>query len=99
MSLDIVRLLQVSSYSGCLSAALDGGYEDGAKTYSLVSGGYTSALCLGGFFGPTAGGFLYDQVGFRGATVLVQGLATVSLLLLLLRLRGNRDRYQEISDQ
>ena len=72
MSLD--TSIQVSSYSGCRSAALEGGYEDGAKTNSLVAGVYASGHCFGGFFGSTAGGFLYDQVGFRGGTVLVQGM-------------------------
>ena len=90
----------MSSYSGCRSAALEGGYEDGAKTNSLVAGVYASGYCFGGFFGFTAGGLLYDQVGFRGATVLVQGLAAVSLVLLLLSgRRENKDRYQEIGDQ
>ena len=89
----------VSTFSGCQAAALDAGYEDGVTTYSLVSGLWTSAYTLGGFVGPLIGGFVYDQVGFRSGTVMVQVLAIVALVLLLCRRDTGGNRYQEIAGQ
>ena len=54
-----------------------------------MSGVWSAAYCLGGFLGPSVGGFLYDQVRFRAATIPVQGLQLVSLAFVLLCGRGS----------
>ena len=68
---------------------MDGGYGDDVATDSLVSGVWTSAFSLGNFLGPTSAGFLYDQLGFRGGTVVVQGLWVVAGLVAVVGTRGN----------
>ena len=56
----------VSSYSSCLLATLTmQGYSPSVSTYSVVSGLWTSAFSLGNFVGPTAAGFIYEQVDIK----------------------------------
>lgn len=40
------------------------GFQDGTRTYGLVSGLIQSGISLGGFLGPATAGVLQDAVGF-----------------------------------
>lgn len=64
----------VSTFTGAHRDAISNGFPDDLGTYGLVSGIWTSAFALGCFVGPSAGGVLFDHIGFRWATVIVAAL-------------------------
>jgi MFS family permease len=60
----------------CCSA---NGLPNTMSTYGVVSGMWTSILSLGMFVGPSVGGILLDNVGFRWGSVFV----LVAMLVLV----------------
>ena len=61
----------IPTFECILLLAIKKGFEDNVKTYSLVSGLWSSMYSLGEVTGPTIGGFFVDQFDFRiGATIL-----------------------------
>ncbi|XP_069462773.1 MFS-type transporter SLC18B1 isoform X1 [Ambystoma mexicanum] len=64
-----------------LSCAHENGFEEGLSTLGLVSGLFSAMWSVGGFLGPTLGGFLNDKFHFewaaaiQGAISLAVGLA------------------------
>ncbi|XP_064112402.1 MFS-type transporter SLC18B1-like [Macrobrachium nipponense] len=64
----------VATFTGAHRDAVSNGFPDDLGTYGLVSGIWTSAFALGCFVGPSAGGVLFDHIGFRWATVIVASL-------------------------
>lgn len=63
-----------------LRSAKDTGFPDGAGTYGLVNGIWTCGFSFGGFIGPSAGGYLYDTIGFQYAALCM----TIPFFLLIL---------------
>ncbi|VDM53899.1 unnamed protein product [Angiostrongylus costaricensis] len=49
----------------------DHGYDDSFRTYGCVSGVFQSAFALGGFMGPTVGGFMVEKIGFAWTTTVI----------------------------
>lgn len=84
-----------------LQTCIQKGFPDDIGTYGLISGLFGSTLALGAFLGPSAGGLLFDTVGFRNGIYFVIVTATMTALLfvwLLVRTKKDLDRgdYKEI---
>lgn len=74
----------VATFSGAHRDAIAHGFPDDLSTYGLVSGIWTSTFALGCFAGPSIGGVLLDNIGFKWATVVVAVLhALVALVTAL----------------
>ncbi|XP_065257936.1 MFS-type transporter SLC18B1-like isoform X1 [Emys orbicularis] len=61
-----------------LSCAYDNGFEQGLSALGLVSGLCGAMWSLGGFVGPTLGGFLNERLGFEWAAAIQGGWALLS---------------------
>lgn len=44
------------------------------ETFGLISGLWTSTFALGAFIGPSVSGILYDNIGFRNASMFIVGI-------------------------
>lgn len=47
------------------------GFPNNLETFGLISGLWTSTFALGAFIGPSVSGILYDNIGFRNASMFV----------------------------
>ncbi|XP_039384436.1 MFS-type transporter SLC18B1-like isoform X3 [Mauremys reevesii] len=65
-----------------LSCAYENGFEQGLSTLGLVSGLCGAMWSLGGFVGPTLGGFLNERLGFEWAAAIQGGWALLSGLAI-----------------
>ncbi|XP_028914267.1 MFS-type transporter SLC18B1 isoform X1 [Ornithorhynchus anatinus] len=63
----------IPTFPEVLSCAYENGFEEGLSTLGLVSGLFGAMWSLGGFIGPTLGGFFYEKYGFEWAAA-IQGL-------------------------
>jgi len=91
----------VSTYSSCLRATLTiDGYSQSVTTFSLVSGLWTSAFALGNFVGPSFAGIIFEQIGFRWGTVIIQTmLLMMTTLNIFSRKRDKRTSRRIFNDQ
>jgi len=90
----------VPSYIHMNEVLLAAGLPDSVATHGIVSGLWLSSLTLGGFVGPTLGGFLKDHFGFRTGTVFIIGGNLVLLLCLLpVALYMNRKRKHKTKEE
>uniref|UniRef100_T1J6T6 Major facilitator superfamily (MFS) profile domain-containing protein n=1 Tax=Strigamia maritima TaxID=126957 RepID=T1J6T6_STRMM len=64
----------LASYSDALEQSKRNDCPDSYQTYGVISGLWTAFFQLGNFIGPSIGGVLYDQIGFREASVVLLGL-------------------------
>lgn len=71
----------IPTFESILDIAIDKGFPDNVRTYSLVSGLWSSVYSLGEVTGPTFGGLFVDLYDFSNGCSLVAGfsLAAVSL--------------------
>ncbi|CAG7831922.1 unnamed protein product [Allacma fusca] len=76
----------VSSFIMALQAAIGHGFVDNIQTYGVVSSLWNSFFALGNFIGPSIGGVLLDNVGFRWSTVFILGVQTAIIALLVISL-------------
>lgn len=60
------------------------GHPDDVTTYGVVSGMWQSMISLGAWIGPSAGGALYDAVGFRQGSWMILGLCFVAGISILI---------------
>uniref|UniRef100_A0A0N4Z5W6 MFS domain-containing protein n=1 Tax=Parastrongyloides trichosuri TaxID=131310 RepID=A0A0N4Z5W6_PARTI len=74
--------LFIPTFQNSLDAVKEKGYEDNFQTYGCVSGIFQSAFALGGFLGPTLGGFSAEWLGFNW-TVAFIGFANAIFLIVL----------------
>ncbi|CAG7725949.1 unnamed protein product [Allacma fusca] len=76
------------------------GFPNNVSTFGLTSGFWTSSFALGSFIGPTVGGILLDNWGFRRGSLYVlctQGVVACLVFMFLLmwwRQRGNSTKGQ-----
>ena len=68
---------------------------DNKETVGLVSGIWFSSLSLGVFTGPLLGGFIYEELGFKGTT----GLYICLLILTFLSLVYFSVRQRVVNDK
>ncbi|XP_078505398.1 MFS-type transporter SLC18B1-like isoform X1 [Lissotriton helveticus] len=61
-----------------LSCAYENGFQEGLSTLGLISGLFTSTWSIGGFIGPTLGGFLNDRFHFEWASA-IQGAISLAV--------------------
>ncbi|GIX93306.1 MFS-type transporter SLC18B1 [Caerostris darwini] len=80
----------ICSLTHGMKHTVERGFPDEVGTYGLISGLLFSSACFGAFVGPSIGGILIDQAGYRYATfvvVLVESIMTgICGLRLLYRL-------------
>ncbi|CEF69096.1 MFS-type transporter SLC18B1 [Strongyloides ratti] len=74
--------LFIPTFQTSLDAVKEKGYEDNFQTYGCVSGIFQSAFALGGFLGPTIGGFSAEWFGFNWTVALI-GFANGIFLIIL----------------
>jgi len=60
------------------------GLSDDMSTYGLVSAMYTASNSIAAFVGPSVGGFLLDNVGYRTGSYMIFGMDAILLVLVLL---------------
>ncbi|GJQ84892.1 hypothetical protein Trydic_g507 [Trypoxylus dichotomus] len=89
----------VASFTDALRTSIEHGFPNNLDTFGLVSGLWTSTFALGAFIGPSVSGILFDNVGFRNATMFIFGLHLFVGLLVTLFLIFSRktDGYVEIT--
>uniref|UniRef100_A0A2K5DAJ7 Solute carrier family 18 member B1 n=1 Tax=Aotus nancymaae TaxID=37293 RepID=A0A2K5DAJ7_AOTNA len=92
----------IPTFPEILSCAYENGFEEGLSTLGLVSGLFSAMWSIGGFIGPTLGGFLYEKIGFewaaaiQGLWALISGLAMGLFYLLEYSRRRRRTKSQNI---
>lgn len=76
-------------------------FPNNIETFGLVSGLWTSAFALGAFIGPSVAGVLYDNAGFRNASMLIFALHIVVGLVTVCFLCTSRTKsaYIEIKEE
>ncbi len=75
---------QCSGYSHALNFSIKNrGLLNESSTYGLVSGMFFASISLGGFIGPTIGGFFLENYNYETATVFMLAIE-VSILLSLI---------------
>ncbi|XGW34919.1 hypothetical protein V3C99_018738 [Haemonchus contortus] len=72
--------LYIPTFQSCLDAVKEHGYDDSFRTYGCVSGVFQSAFALGGFMGPTVGGFAVEKIGFAWTTTIIGAIHVMFLL-------------------
>ncbi|XP_011498704.1 PREDICTED: MFS-type transporter SLC18B1-like [Ceratosolen solmsi marchali] len=61
----------VASFTDALRIAISHGFPNNIETYGLISGLWTSTFALGAFIGPSIAGILFDNIGFRNASMFI----------------------------
>lgn len=61
-------VFKINKYCCCYRAH---GFPNNLETFGLISGLWTSTFALGAFIGPSVSGILYDNIGFRNASIFV----------------------------
>lgn len=61
----------VASFTDALRTSVAHGFPNNLETFGLISGLWTSTFALGAFIGPSISGILYDNIGFRNATLFI----------------------------
>ncbi|KAG8200266.1 hypothetical protein JTE90_021918 [Oedothorax gibbosus] len=74
----------ISTFTGMLQSATNQGFPADLNTYGLVSSTIQSSMSLGGFAGPSLGGYLLDKYGFPNATMFQLLLEIVLMTLLII---------------
>jgi MFS family permease len=91
----------VASFTDALRTTVAHGFPNNLETFALISGLWTSTFALGAFIGPSVSGILYDNIGFRNASMFIVGIhlligMTVTLFIFL----GKRTpAYVELKDE
>lgn len=83
--------LLVASFSGAQRAALESLSVEPDDVYAIISGIWTSSFALGNFIGPTVGGILVGNMGFRNSTTVFQAASAVLFLMDLINLFACRN--------
>uniref|UniRef100_A0A0N5CHV9 MFS domain-containing protein n=1 Tax=Strongyloides papillosus TaxID=174720 RepID=A0A0N5CHV9_STREA len=95
--------LFIPTFQTSLDAVKEKGYEDNFQTYGCVSGIFQSAFALGGFLGPTIGGFSAEWFGFNWTVALIgfaNGIFLIILFIYILlpKVKKNMDELEKIED-
>ncbi|XP_076332330.1 MFS-type transporter SLC18B1-like isoform X2 [Tachypleus tridentatus] len=69
----------IGSFTGVLESAKIRGFPDNFSTYGLVSALFTFCRSLGATLGPSFGGFIFENIGYRAGTMV---LLAAELLLM-----------------
>lgn len=71
------------------------------ETFGLISGLWTSTFALGAFIGPSISGILYDNIGFRSASMFIVGIHLLIGLIVTIFLICTRKQspYVELKDE
>lgn len=86
----------VAGFSMAHREALRSGFDDNLKTYSLVSGLWTSTFALGAFIGPSVAGLLVDHFSFAIASLFVVALqSSVFAITLAFYCRHRRQQSKK----
>lgn len=77
------------------------GLPNNLETFGLISGLWTSTFALGAFIGPSVSGILYDNIGFRHASlfVIVLHLLVGLMVSIFLCLAKAQVPYVEIIEE
>ncbi|XP_044268827.1 MFS-type transporter SLC18B1-like isoform X2 [Tribolium madens] len=80
----------VASFTDALRTTVAHGFPNNLETFGLISGLWTSTFALGAFIGPSISGILYDNIGFRNASMFIVAIHlfiafAVSLYLIFTR--------------
>ncbi|XP_054708606.1 MFS-type transporter SLC18B1-like [Uloborus diversus] len=76
----------VCSFTHGMKHTVQRGFPDDVGTYGLVSGVLFSVACFGAFVGPSLGGFLIDNVGYKIATSIIVATEIVVAIICAVRL-------------
>lgn len=89
----------VASFTDALRTSIENGFPNNLETFGLISGLWTSMFALGAFVGPSVSGFLYDNIGFRNATMFVTGIhVLVGFIITLFLVFSKPKQYKELRD-
>lgn len=77
------------------------GFPNNLETYGLISGLWTSTFALGAFIGPSISGILYDNIGFRNASmfIVVTHLLVGFIISLFVICNKRPPTYVELKDE
>ncbi|CAB0037348.1 unnamed protein product [Trichogramma brassicae] len=75
----------VASFTDALRTAVDHGFPNNLETYGLISGLWTSTFALGAFIGPSIAGILFDNIGFRNASMFICALHLIVVSTTIFR--------------
>ncbi|XP_019866996.1 MFS-type transporter SLC18B1 [Aethina tumida] len=91
----------VSSFSDALKTSVAHGFPNNLETYGLISGLWTSTFALGAFIGPSISGILYDNIGFRNASmfIVVTHLLVGFIISLFVICNKRPPTYVELKDE
>ena len=70
----------IPTFESMLDIALENGFADDVRTYSLISGLWGSMFSLGEVTGPVLGGLLVDSFNFKTASTIMSTLSTLSVI-------------------
>ncbi|KAF8791572.1 MFS-type transporter SLC18B1-like isoform X1 [Argiope bruennichi] len=88
----------VCAFTGTLQDTMNRGLPPDLSTYGLVSSMIAASQSLGAFVGPSVGGYLLDNMGFRKASMTLLVLETVLIILLIVSIcnRGSWVKKAEL---
>lgn len=78
------------------------GFPNNLETFGLISGLWTSTFALGAFIGPSVAGILYDNIGFRNASMFIFAihmLVGVMVTAFLICGRRSAAAYSELKEE
>ncbi|GIY40328.1 MFS-type transporter SLC18B1 [Caerostris extrusa] len=81
----------VCAFTGTLQDTVNRGLPPDLSTYGLVSSMIASSQSLGAFIGPSIGGYLYDELGFRKASMTLMVLEIVLIILLIISICNKKN--------
>ena len=73
----------IPTFESILDYAIDNGFPDEVKTYSLVSGLWSSMYSLGEVTGPLLGGAFVDYLDFPSAATIMAAFSIIAALIAL----------------
>lgn len=73
----------VSSFVGALRNTAERGFPDNLATYGMVSALVSTSCSIGAFIGPSIGGFLLENTGYKRGTVVVFALEVFFMFVLV----------------
>lgn len=91
----------VCAFTGTFKDTIDRGFPPDLSTYGLISSMIASSQSLGAFVGPSVGGYLLDEFGFRYASMALLILETTLVILLVISLCMGRSQrnYIKITEE
>ena len=86
----------VTSFTRAENSATQNGFVESTRTYQLISGLWIAFDSFGNFLGPSLGGIVVEQLGFRNAIMVFWFPYICMLLFNIIEVRNLNREYQSI---